>query len=69
MQTGWLTWASAILFMSLFNIVKIILYFIGGVLGLFTGMSLLSIAELVVWAVKIAGEIFGERHRISQRKK
>ena len=69
MQTGWPTWASAILFITLFDIVKIILYFIGGVLGLFTGMSLLSIAELVVWAVKIVGGIFGERHRIFQRKK
>jgi hypothetical protein len=36
-------------------------FFIGGTLGLFTGMSILSMIEIVFWAIKLGVKMFSSK--------
>ena len=52
-----------------------IFYFTGGTLGLFSGMSILSMVEIAYWLMKVPSSFFKamtkklpKTHRISRRK-
>ena len=50
-------------------VIQFLQSFLGGNLGLFTGMSILSIVELSVWILSMFGNIFSAPEKTKMKKK